>query len=69
MVGGYGFDASYLEKCTLIIRNESGIGIYTVSQKKPCVQSFAHNFGNCKPILKIFAQVESGENLLQDIVK
>jgi hypothetical protein len=45
------------------------IYIYTVSQKNPCAQSFAHNFGNCKPILKILAQVESGENLLQDIVK
>ena len=43
--------------------------IYTVSQKKLYAQSFAHNFGNCKSILKILTQVESGENFLQDIVK
>ena len=31
----------------------------------PKLLSFAHNFGNCKPIKKILAQVASGENLLQ----
>jgi hypothetical protein len=32
--------------------------------KKPCAQSFAPNFGNCKPIFKILSELKRRQKIL-----